>query len=483
MHLQFYGAAGEVTGSCHILRVQGRTVLLDCGLIQGGNEPDARNRAPFPFEAAQIDAVVLSHAHIDHCGRLPLLRKRGFRGPVYATPACRDLARILLADSAWMAERDAERANRRREERRGGHVQRQERERRAGRHRQPGLIQPLFTLEDATEVIGQFETLPYGQATQVLPGLRVTFHDAGHILGSASVWLDLEEGDVRRRVVFSGDMGQYDTPILRDPEGDGHADVVVMESTYGDRLHRDRAATLDEFGAILRQARHGGGNVLIPAFAVGRSQEVLYELAAHFDAWEVGGWQVFLDSPLAIEASNIYWRHPDLYDAEATAARRKSDRMPALPNLKLCRTATESMAINSLRRGAIIIAGSGMCTGGRIVHHLKLNLPRPECNVIFSGYQAFGTLGRAIVDGRTLVRIHGEQVPVRASVHTLGGFSAHGDQADLLRWHATLRGKPQTWLVHGEAKGAEGLCDALARRGAAAHVARPMQFLDLAALA
>jgi metallo-beta-lactamase family protein len=483
MHLQFYGAAGEVTGSCHILRVQGRTVLLDCGLIQGGSEPDARNRAPFPFDAAQVDAVILSHAHIDHCGRLPLLRKRGFRGPVYATAACRDLARILLADSAYMAERDAERANRRREERRSGHAQRRDREHRTGGRRQPGLIQPLFTVEDATEVLGQFRTLPYGQATQVVPGLHVTFRDAGHILGSASVWLDLQEGDVRRRVVFSGDVGQYDTPILRDPEGDGHADVVIMESTYGDRTHRDRAATLDEFGAILRQARRGGGNVLIPAFAVGRSQEILYELATHFDAWEVGAWQVFLDSPMAIDASQVYWRHPELYDAEAAAARRKSGHMPALPNLSLCRTATESMAINALRGGAIIIAGSGMCTGGRIVHHLKLNLPRPECDVIFSGFQAVGTLGRAIVDGRPLVRIHGEQVPVRASVHTLGGFSAHGDQADLQRWHATLRGRPQTWLVHGESTGAEGLREALARKGAVAQVARPMQFLDLAALA
>jgi len=482
MHLQFYGAAGEVTGSCHILRVQGRTVLLDCGLIQGGAEPDARNRAPFPFEASQVDAVILSHAHIDHCGRLPLLRQRGFRGPVYATAACRDLARILLADSAYMAERDAERANRRREERRGGHAQRRDREHRAGRGARSGWIQPLFTVEDAAEVIGQFETVPYGQATQVLPGVQVTFRDAGHILGSASVWLDLEEGEARRRVVFSGDVGQYDTPILRDPEGDGHADVVVMESTYGDRLHRDRAATLDEFGSILRQARSGGGNVLIPAFAVGRSQEILYELAAHFDEWEVGRWQVFLDSPMAIEASQVYLRHPELYDAEARAAHRNLDRIPALPNLALCRTATESMAINAVRDGAIIIAGSGMCTGGRIVHHLKLNLPRPECNVIFSGFQAMGTPGRAIVDGRPFVRIHGEPVPVRASVHTLGGFSAHGDQADLLRWQATLQGKPQTWLVHGESSGADGMREALARKGVAAHVARPMQYLDLAAL-
>jgi metallo-beta-lactamase family protein len=465
MDLQFYGAAGEVTGSCHILTVQGRTLLLDCGMIQGGDDPDARNRAPFPFDASRIDAVVLSHAHVDHCGRLPLLRKRGFRGPIYATSACRDLARILLADSAAMAERDAERARRR-----------------AGRGRH-GALEPLFTVDDAAETLHQLRTVRYAQPLQVLPGVTLTFRDAGHILGSASVWLDLVEGDVQRRVVFSGDVGQYDSPILRDPEAQGAADCVVMESTYGDRRHRDRAQTLQEFGEILRNARPGGGNVLIPAFAVGRSQEVLYAFATHYDAWGLGDWQLFLDSPMAIEASEIYWRHPDLYDEEAAAARRKADRMPPLPNLSLCRTAEDSMAINRIHDGAIVIAGSGMCTGGRIVHHLKHNLARPECNVIFTGFQAVGTLGRAIVDGREVVRIHGEPVRVAAKVHTLGGFSAHGDQEDLLRWHGGLSGPRRTWLVHGESAGAEGLRAALRARGVPAEVARPGQRVDLAAAA
>ena len=301
--------------------------------------------------------------------------------------------------------------------------------------------------------------------------MTLTFRDAGHILGSASVWLQLEEDGARSRIVFSGDVGQYDSPILRDPDGDGTADVVVMESTYGNRRHRERSETLREFGEILRAARRGGGNVLIPAFAVGRSQEILYELATHFDEWRVGDWQVFLDSPMAIEASEIYWKHPELYDAEASAVRRDAGRMPALPNLKLCRSAEESMAINLLRGGAIIIAGSGMCNGGRIVHHLKHNLTHRECDVIFTGFQAVGTLGRAIVDGREHVRIHGEQFKVNARIHTLGGFSAHGDQEDLLRWHASVGGKPHTYLVHGEAEGAIGLCDALRARGVQAEVA------------
>ena len=465
MHLQFYGAAGEVTGSCHILTVRGRTLLLDCGLIQGGDQPDIRNRQPFPFDAATIDAVVLSHAHIDHCGRLPLLRKRGFRGPIYATPACRDLARILLADSAFMAEREAERYRRRQAEHGNRHAR--------------GFPDPLFTRVDADETIQQFKPVAYGHATEVLPGVTLTFRDAGHILGSASVWLQLEEEGIRSRIVFSGDVGQYDSPILRDPEGNGAADVVVMESTYGNRRHRERSDTLREFGEILRAARAGGGNVLIPAFAVGRSQEVLYELASHFDDWRVGDWHVFLDSPMAIEASEVYWKHPELYDAEASVARRDAGRMPALPNLKLCRSAEESMAINLLRGGAIIVAGSGMCSGGRIVHHLKHNITHRECDVIFTGFQAVGTLGRAIVDGREHVRIHGEQFKVNARIHTLGGFSAHGDQEDLLRWHAGVGGEPHTYLVHGEAEGASGLCEALRVRGRQAEVAKPAQRVDL----
>jgi metallo-beta-lactamase family protein len=466
MQLEFYGAAGEVTGSCHILVVGGRRLLLDCGMIQGGPDPDARNRAEFPFDAARVDAVILSHAHIDHCGRLPLLRKRGFRGPIYTNPACRDLMRILLADSANMQERDAERENRKRQ-------------RAAGK----GLAQPLYTLEDALEVVQQVRTVRYGHTVEVLPGVELTFRDAGHILGSASVWLTLREGERVRRVTFSGDVGQYESPILRDPEPGPAADLVLMESTYGDRLHRDRAATLEEFGSILRAAKRDGGNVLIPAFAVGRTQEILYELATHFDAWELGDWRVYLDSPMAIEATAVYWKHAELFDEEAREWHARERALPALPNLTLTRTADESMAINRVTHGAIVIAGSGMCTGGRIVHHLKHNLARPECDVVFSGFQAVGTLGRAIVDGRDQVRIHGSPVRVAARVHTLGGFSAHGDQQDLRRWYGAIPGRPPVWLVHGETVAAEGLRDALRRDGVRAEVAVPGAVLDLGAVA
>lgn len=462
MQLQFYGGAGEVTGSCHVLTVGSRRLLLDCGLIQGGEAPHERNRAPFPFDAAQVDAVVLSHAHIDHCGRLPLLRKRGFRGPIYATPACRDLARILLADSAKMQERDAERVNRRRQ-----------------REGDPRIAAPLYGLDDALEVMHQFRTVRYGAVTELLPGVELTFRDAGHILGSTSVWLTLREGTLERHLVFSGDVGQYGMPILRDPEAGPAADLVLMESTYGDRLHRDRTATLEEFGEILLAARRDGGNVLIPAFAVGRSQEILYELATHFEAWQLDDWQVFLDSPMAIEASEIYWKHTDLFDEEAQDWRARQRSLPALPNLRLCRTAEESMAINRLRNGAIIIAGSGMCTGGRIVHHLKHNLSRPECDVVFSGFQAQGTLGRAIVDGRETVRIHGETVKVAARIHTLGGFSAHGDRQDLKRWYGAIPGRPPVWLVHGETAASLSLRDSLRADGVEAQVARPGLELNL----
>jgi metallo-beta-lactamase family protein len=365
-----------------------------------------------------------------------------------------------------MQERDAERLNRRRQ--------------RAGDKR---IVAPLYGTDDALDVLQQFRALRYGTPAELLPGVELTLRDAGHILGSTSVWLTLREGALERRLVFSGDVGQYDMPILRDPEPGPAADLVLMESTYGDRLHRDRAATLEELGGILRAARRDGGNVLIPAFAVGRSQEILYELATHFDEWQLGDWQVFLDSPMAIEASEIYWKHAELFDEEAREWRARLRQPPALPNLRLCRTAEESMAINKLRHGAIVIAGSGMCTGGRIVHHLKHNLSRPECDVVFSGFQAQGTLGRAIVDGRDTVRIHGAPVNVAARVHTLGGFSAHGDRQDLLRWYGAIPGRPPVWLVHGESAASASLRDALRERGAEAEVAKPGLVLDLGAVA
>jgi metallo-beta-lactamase family protein len=472
MELEFYGAAGEVTGSCHLLRVAGRQVLLDCGLVQGGRDAPQRNREPFPFAPGAIDAVLLSHAHVDHCGRLPLLVKRGFRGPIYTNPACRDLLPILLRDTAELAAREADRANKRRE--RDG----QER----GRAPEGPAAEPLFDLEDVERTLRLVRAVRYDAWHEVFPGLALRLHDAGHILGSASLELRLREGEAERTLVFSGDLGQYGSPILLDPHRFERADLVVMESTYGGREHRPREATVTELGGIIAAAARDQGNIIVPAFAVGRSQEILYLLATHFEAWELRHWQVFLDSPMAIEASEVYWRHADRHDAEALRLRQTFGRMPALDNLHLCRTADESRAINGFRSHAFVIAGSGMCNGGRVLHHLRHNLGRPECHVVITGFQAPGTLGRALVDREPFVRIYGLPVRVEAQVHTLGGLSAHGDRSDLLRWYGSFAGRPPVWLVHGEPEAAGALRAALQAEGAQASVAVPGMRVDLAAL-
>ena len=470
MHIEFYGAAGEVTGSCHILHIGGRTILLDCGLIQGGRKDEARNADPFPFDAAAVDAVVLSHSHLDHCGRLPLLVKRGFRGPIFAESATCELAAILLADAAHLAERDAEYMSRKTGKR----------------------VKPLYTMADGEAVVRQMQRRKYREKFRVVPGVEACFRDAGHILGSCSVELWLEEQGVQRKLVFSGDIGQYDTPILKDPECIDTADLVLIESTYGSRCHRDRNATVQEIGEIISAARAGKGNILIPAFAIGRSQEVLYMLGRHFDEWELGRFQIFLDSPMAIEASKVYWGNAQLYDEEASRLRKQmsvgkgwdeNGGMPMLPNLKLTRSPEDSMAINHIRSGAIIIAGSGMCTGGRIVHHLKHNLPYAHNHVIIVGYQAFGTLGRKLVDKFETVRIHNEEISVKAKIHTVGGLSAHGDQDDLARWYECMANRPPVYLVHGERESQTAFKEYLsARNGAEVHLPDPGDILDLGAL-
>jgi metallo-beta-lactamase family protein len=462
MQLEFFGAAGEVTGSCHILRVAGATLLLDCGMVQGGRDAAERNRLPFPFEAAGIDAVVLSHAHVDHCGRLPLLVKRGYRGPIYTNAACADLVTILLRDSAELALRDAERMNRDR----------------PADARTP----PLFELREVEQTLRLIEPIAYDQPVDVLPGVSVTVRDAGHIMGSSSVQLLVSEGGVHRKIVFSGDLGQYGMPVLMDPWRFESADLVVMESTYGNRRHRGRDDTGRELGAILAQAQRDGGNILIPAFAIGRSQELLYLLASNYGAWHLDRWKIFLDSPMAIAASRVYWKHRDRYDAEAARLREGFRGMPPLPNLVLCETAEQSRAINDVRSGAIIIAGSGMANGGRILHHLRHNLERPECHVVIVGFQAPGTLGRRLVDGEPEVFIHGRRVRCASQVHTLGGLSAHGDQADLLRWYDSFTPRPPVYLVHGEAPAAEALAEKLRERGAEATVTQPGLIVDLANL-
>lgn len=458
MDIEFFGAAGEVTGSCHILRVGDQTVLLDCGLIQGGRKDEARNRDPFPFDAKSIDAVVLSHAHLDHCGRLPLLVRRGFRGPIYVHEVAGELVAILLADAAHLEERDAEYQSRK-----------------TGRN-----IKPLFTLKDGEDVMRQLKGKKYRQRFKVVPGVEVCYRDAGHILGSCAVEVFANEDGRERKLVFSGDLGQYGTPILKDPECIDQADYVLMESTYGNRRHRNRDETVKEIGEVLSTVRAGKGNVMIPAFAIGRSQEVLFLLGQHYEEWELDRFQIFLDSPMAIEVSKVYWENHHLYDEEATRLRKENGGMPLLPNLRLTRDTEDSIAINRIRSGAIIIAGSGMCNGGRIVHHLKHNLPDSRHHVIIVGYQAYGSTGRRLVDGSETVRIHGEDVPVRAQIHTVGGLSAHGDQDDLARWYECMQNRPPVWLVHGEREAQLAFKDYLQQRnGAQVHIPDPGERLVL----
>jgi len=461
MKLEFFGAAGEVTGSCHILKVNGHRVLLDCGLIQGSKADEDRNADPFPFDARKIDAVVLSHAHLDHCGRLPLLVKRGFKGPVIAQEASCGLVAILLADAARLEERDARYLSKKLRKN----------------------VKPLFTAKEGEMVVRQLRGVKYRQKTEVVPGVTVRFRDAGHILGSCAVEVWVRDGDQKRKILFSGDLGQYDTPILHDPEPIQRADVVLMESTYGGRRHRDRSETIREIGEIISHARSTRGNILIPAFAIGRSQEIMYQLGKHQDEWGLNRFHVFLDSPMAIRASKVYWENDDLYDEEATRLRRENGGMPLLHNLQLSEQTEDSMAINRIRSGAIIIAGSGMCNGGRIVHHLKHNLNYSNNQVIIVGYQARGSLGRRLVEKHEAVRIHGEQVNVRARVHTVGGLSAHGDQDDLARWYECLENRPPVYLVHGEDDARDEFATYLNHRaGAKVFKPKPGDELDLLGL-
>ena len=432
--------------------------MLDCGMIQGSRRDEDRNRDPFPFDASKIDAVVLSHAHLDHCGRLPLLVKRGFRGPIFAQEASCELVAILLADAAHLAERDAE-----------------YRSRKIGKK-----VKPLYTLKEGEQVMRQLRGRKYRQEFKVIKGVRVTFRDAGHILGSCTVEVRAEENGVEQKIVFSGDLGQYDTPILKDPDPVPQADLVLMESTYGGRRHRDREETIRELGEILTSPRSDRGNILIPAFSIGRSQEIMYQLGKYHDEWDLGRFRIFLDSPMAIEASRVYWEYPHLYDEEATRLRKESGGMPLLPNLTLSRTPDESIAINRMRSGVIVIAGSGMCNGGRIIHHLKHNLEHEDTQVLITGYQARGSLGRRLVNGDSSVRIYGRDIPVRATVHTVGGLSAHGDQDDMARWYENMENRPPVYLVHGEVESQEAFRKYLVNRtGAEVHLPKPGDSLDL----
>lgn len=457
MQVEFHGAAGEVTGSMHLVVAAGKRILLDCGMMQGSREAEARNADPFPFEPAQLDALVISHAHIDHIGRVPLLVKRGFAGPVFIQQAGGDLMPVMLLDSASLAESDAERTNRK---------------------LRPGDAEavPLYTRADVEQAMRQVQAMPYGQRREILPGVEIAFRDAGHILGSSitELWAD------GRKLVFSGDLGPNGTPILRDPEIIEQADMVLMESTYGDRNHRDRLDTIGELGEIFAQAWREGGNVLIPAFAVGRSQELLYWFARHWDDWQLSRWKIFLDSPMAAKVVSVYDRHTDLFDADAQEVWKRKLNPFQLPNLRIAESAQDSMAINEVQGGAVIVAGSGMANGGRILHHLKHNLGRDSTHLVFVGYQAEGTLGRRLVDGAQWARIHGRDYRVQAKRHTIGGLSAHTDQRGLMAWYGGFTAHPPLVLVHGEDKAREALAGEIGERdGIEVQLARPGMVLPV----
>ncbi len=429
--IQFFGAAGEVTGSSHLLRAAGKKILLDCGMIQGGREEDERNRERFGFAPDDLDAMILSHAHIDHCGRLPLLVKRGFTGRIFTHRATADLCQIMLEDAARLAAADVEYEN----------------EHRARRGLAP--IEPLYDLSDVSAVLAQLTPVDYRQRFEVFPGIEARLSDAGHILGAAIVEVFIREGDSERTLVFSGDIGPDHTPIIADPTPIEHADMVLMESTYGDRLHRNRGDTVREIGEVLDAAERTGGNVIIPAFAVGRSQELLYWFTKMYEEWNLKRWRIYLDSPMATKVTGVYKRHRYLFDEQAREMLGNRDPFN-LPNLHFVESLDASRAINKQTHGAIIIAGSGMANGGRVRHHLKHNLWRKGAHVMIVGYQAHNTLGRQLVDGRKTVRIFNEVIKVNAEIHTVGGLSAHADQAGLMKWYGHFKSRPPVYLVHGE---------------------------------
>lgn len=448
--LTFIGAIQQVTGSCYLIETRdGARILLECGMRQGLRDEEAGNRTPFAFDPTSIDAVVLSHAHIDHSGLLPRLAAEGYDGPVFATDATCDLLDLMLRDAAHIQEKDAEWESHWRA--------------RLGKK----AVEPLYTTEHAEKVLKQRVPVAYDKPVQVAAGISVTFHDAGHILGSAIVELHIHDHGLTRRLVFSGDLGNACSPLMRDPSVLSAADVVLMESTYGDRDHRCDSDTLDELAEIFQQAHKDGGNVLIPSFSVGRTQDLLFHLGRFYQQGRLPQQVVFLDSPMAIRANGIYNRYRDYFDPADRAELREhgvKNVQDWLPVLRCTPETEDSMAINRIQSGAIIIAGSGMCNGGRIVHHLKHNLWRRECHLIFPGYQARGTLGRAIVDGAPTVRVLRQRIAVKAQVHTLGGFSAHAGQSQLIDWVSHFDHHPELYLVHGELEKMQTLKQVLQER-------------------
>jgi len=446
--LVFHGAAGQVTGSATLVETVKHRILVDFGQFQGGRDLESQNRIPDGLDPANLDAILLTHGHLDHCGRLPLLARAGFQGEILATPATVEMAALILKDSAKIHESETARRNRRRE--------------RAGLEPVP----PAFTAADVEEILKRFRPVPYNRAVPVIGPHRATFIEAGHMLGSASILLEAADGHGTRNLVFSGDIGPHNLPILQDPSCFHKADAIVLESTYGDRDHRSLPDTIDEFEGILREAIAEKSRVLVPAFAVGRTQQIIYHLVELFLAGRVEPFPIFIDSPMASRANRIYLKHPELFDEESHHVLRALASEPALRDcIRETESPEESRALNELAGPCLIIAGAGMAHAGRIIHHLRHGLWKPETRVIIVGYQAQGTLGRQLVERARKVRIFGEQIAVKARIHTLGGFSAHAGQSGLLEWlGCAVHDHPAVLLNHGEDKPRKALAKAVKSR-------------------
>lgn len=431
MKIKIVGAAGgEVTGSAYLVETANAKVMIDAGMFQGGKATEEKNKLPEGADPRSLNALLLTHAHLDHTGRVPLLLKHGYRGDIYATSATLDLTEIVLQDSAKIQMQDASRKN---------------------RYHPEKHTEPLYTPEDMISFRSQGKSVELHQPVQVADGISARFYEAGHMLGSTSIELTIQENGSSKVIVFSGDLGPYEQPIVRPFEQLPHADLVFLESTYGNRNHRPYAETMKEFEQIIQKAVEQKGKILIPAFAIGRTQQILYHLAILFFQKKIPPFPVFVDSPMAIEAGKVFVHHPDLFDEEATDWKNQGLLPLDRTWFKFTTSVEESKQLNDLNGPCAILAGAGMCNGGRIQHHLKFNLPHPTTQVLIVGYQSYGSLGRQLVDGARQVKIHGETIDIQATVHTLNGLSAHAGQNDLLKWFSSLgKEKPRVVITHGE---------------------------------